>query len=170
MFIAKGGIGKQIITHQNQLNLGCAQVFKYFGASAVFLREEALSKSETDLTSQLKTEVMGESFFDHDIITTYFEETNIHWFRIYHQGKYFLVTDESIIFHNDGWKMNPASPISSSDRKKIINLLSENEFKVDYLMPRCHDGEFYLSKLDKKKLLDNLGSLEDSKVESRTIL
>ena len=30
-FLAKGGVGKQIITSPDQINLGCAQTFKTFG-------------------------------------------------------------------------------------------------------------------------------------------
>ena len=41
-FEAKGGVGKQLLTNKDQINLGCEQTFNLFGASVVLLSGETI--------------------------------------------------------------------------------------------------------------------------------
>ena len=148
IFISKGGVGKQIVTSKDQLNHGCNQTFTTFGAAAVFLKKSTLNHVKSSTLKKFKTELWGEDFYDQDFDLSPFEQSNLNWFRIYHQGKYFLVTDENIILKKGAWIQNPNHPIHEEDKRLLEELLEKQSFKIDYLIPRLHDGEFYLQKLN----------------------
>ena len=141
-FEAKGGVGKQLLTNKEQINLGCEQTFSLFGASVVLLSGETL-----DFDPKLKIEHYGESYFEKDLIEVPFKSVNLGWFRFYQQGKYFLVTDEKLIQTVDGWLRNPSYPLTVEQENFLKHYEFDESFKVDYLVPRCHVGEFYLQRI-----------------------
>ncbi|MAW07547.1 MAG: hypothetical protein CME61_04615 [Halobacteriovoraceae bacterium] len=161
-FLAKGGVGKQIITSPDQINLGCAQTFKTFGAAAVLLKEGHIGQIFPKDLETLRVELWGNDFFDKDINFEAFEKTCLNWFIINHKGKNLLITDEKVIMNHQGWKHNPRYPITHSD-KLLLEDFAQNDFvrkfKIDYLIPRCHTGEFYLQKISADSFKENIYNL-----------
>ncbi len=163
IFLSKGGVGRQLISSPGQINHGCASTFSTFGASVVLFDASDAREITSEKLSTLKVDFWGEDFFDKDIIFSPFESTSLRWFRLLHQGKYFLVTDEKLIAHFSGWKQNSAYPLTEEEKNFLREFPIDNDFKVDYLIPRCHDGEFYLKKLTPKTLKENLDTFLKTK-------
>ena len=161
-FLAKGGVGKQIITSPDQINLGCSQTFKTFGASAVLLNEDQINQIFPGDLETLKIEFWGNEFFDKDINFKTFENSSLNWFIINHRGKNLLITDEKVIMNHQGWKCNPRYPLLQIDKDLLEDLIDSDfvkKFKIDYLIPRCHTGEFYLQKISTDSFKENIYNL-----------
>ena len=163
IFLSKGGVGRQLITNPGQLNFGCEKTFNTFGASAVLFKTEQARDVSTEQLKVLKVDFWGEDFFDKDIIFTPFNESSLNWFRLLHQGKYFLITDEKLIAHHQGWKQNKTNPLTEEEKNFLREFPIDKDFKIDYLIPRCHDGEFYLQKLTQQSIVENINIFLNSK-------
>ena len=90
---------------------------------------------------------MGRTTTKKDIIDVPFKSVNLGWFRFIQQGKYFLVTDEKLILTVDGWLRNPSFPLTVEQENLLKHYEFGKDFKVDYLVPRCHVGEFFLQRI-----------------------
>ena len=162
IFMSKGGVGRQLITSVHQINHGCAQTFATFGASVVLFNSNEAKELSSEQLVSLKVDFWGEDFFDKDIIFEPFENTSLKWFRLLHQGKYYLITDEKLIAHFSGWKQNKKFPLTEEEKNFLREFPIGENFKIDFLIPRCHDGEFYLKKLTPKTILENLNIFLDT--------
>ena len=159
-FMNKGGIGKQLFTSTGQFNKSTESFFNIFGSSAVILDPHYFPPSNEDKTLEslgLKIENWGEDFYDVDIIIDLKSKINKNWFTLYHRGKRFLITDESIIFTEKGWIPNSDYRTFDSGPENpdlILQVLSK--MSLDYHIPRCHRGTYRMQNITPSKLEKNI--------------
>lgn len=156
----KGGIGKQLHTSTLQFNKSTESFFNIFGSSAVILDPHYFPPDKEDQTLEaqaVRIENWGEDFFDDDIIIDLKSQIQKNWFTLSHRGKKFLVTDESIIFTEEGWVPNrdyqnfDVAPDNPEIMFKALSKLS-----LDYHIPRCHKGTYRMQNLTPSKLEKNI--------------
>ena len=106
-------------------------------------------------TPAYKCEYYGVDFTDKDIIYPWDNPKELHWFILTQRGKRFLITDEHLILKDGVWTPNPELEYNDEKVKDIEDVLKH---EVDYLLPRLHEGEFYLQQIPEpelKKQIDN---------------
>ena len=156
----KGGIGKQLHTSTHQFKKSTESFFNYFGSSAVVLDPYYFPKDEKEVFQEnlnVKIENWGEDFFDNDIIIDLKSEIKKNWFTLFHRGKKFLITDESIIFTEEGWLPNPDFQ-NFNYGKEDTDLMFQKlaRLAIDYHIPRCHKGTYRMQNLTLPKLEKNI--------------
>ena len=156
----KGGLGKQLHTSTKQFNKSTETFFNLFGSSAVVLEAQKYPENREELFHKnlnFRLENWGDEFYDKDIIIDLKSEINQDWFTLFHHGKKFLITDESIIFTDEGWVPNPDFECLDNESRqpeKIFKSLSKLD--LDFHIPRCHRGTYRMQKLNSSKLEKNI--------------
>ena len=140
-FQSKGGVCKQIFTHSSQINHGPAKIWNKFGASVLLT-----NPTKQPASADYKCEYLNVDFSDKDIIYPWDDPKELHWFILTQRDKRFLITDEHLILNNGDWLPNPKLHYNETKIRYIKEILNHD---FDYLLPRLHEGEFYLQKTPK---------------------